>query len=155
MLQVLAVFGIALILLMIICLVLYVIFAYALYEIAVKAELKNSWMAWIPILQLFILGGIIKTLKIFDYEIKRVEYVLPIAAIIVLAFNKISVIGALLSLANFILVLFALNKLYRLYKQDKAVLYTVLSIFGIPVPFIFMSIKDNEPLEGELSEDNN
>lgn len=150
MLQVLAVFGLVLILLFIIGIVLYVIFAYALYKIAVKAAIENSWMAWVPILQLYILGKVINTLKIFDHEIKKIEFVLPVAAIIVLAFNRIPTLGSMLSLINYILVLFALNKLYKLYSPDKAVLYTVLSIFGIPVPFIFLAIKDKEPLEKEV-----
>ena len=113
---------------------------------AVKQGLENPWIAFIPIAQNYIIGRLIKTLKVFDYEIPRIEIVLPVAALVVLVFSQVDFLGGLLSLANFILMLFALNKLYKMYKPDNATLYTVLSIFGLPVPFIFLSIKELEPL---------
>lgn len=133
----------------IIGLVLYVIYAYALYKMAVKQGVENSWIAFIPIAQNYIIGRLIKTLKVFDFEIPRVEIVLPVASIVVLIFSQVDFLGGLLSLANFILMLFALNKLYKLYKPENATLYTVLSIFGFPVPFIFLSLKDlDQVIEG-------
>ena len=126
---------------------LYVIFVLAFYRIAVNAGIQNPWLSFIPIIQLYILAKIIKSLQISGYEIPNLEFVLPGATIIVLVLGNVPVIGSLLSVANYILVLFALNKLYRIYNPNQAVLYTVLSIFALPVPFIFLSIKDLKAIE--------
>lgn len=147
----LIILGLSFLLFAIICIGLYVIFAFSLYKMAVKQHLENSWIAFIPIAQNYIIGKLIKTLKIFNYEIPRIEIVLPAAALIVLVFNRIEFLGSLLSLANYILMLFALNKIYKIYKPDNAVLYTILSIFGIPIPFIFLSLKNLEQVS-ELSD---
>lgn len=147
MLQALAIVGLFFLLFAIIGIGLYVIFSFSLYKMAVKQNLENSWIAWIPIAQCYILGKLIKTLKIFNYEIPQIEIVLPAASLIVLVFSRIEILGNLLSLANYILMLFALNKLYKRYKPENAVLYTVLSIFGIPVPFIFLSLRNLEQAE--------
>lgn len=145
--EALAIFTVSILIFILISIAFYIIFAYALYKMAVNAGLENPWMAWIPILQWYILGKLIKTLKIGNYDIPSIELVLPVASLLVVVLNRIEIIGSLLSLANFILTLFALNKLYKMYKPDQATLFTVLSIFGLPIPFIFMSIKDLKPAE--------
>ena len=126
---------------------LYVVFALAFYKMTVNAGIENPWLAWIPIAQWYVLAKIIKSLNIGGFQIPNLEFVLPGATLLVMALNRVPVIGSLLSLANFILLLFALNKLYKMYKPDQAVLYTILSIFGLPIPFIFLSIKDLKPVE--------
>lgn len=145
--EALAIFTLSILIFVLISIAFYVIFAYALYKMAVNAALENPWMAWIPILQWYILGKLIKTLKIGNYDVPSIELVLPVASLLVIVLNRIEIIGSLLSLANFILTLLALNKLYKMYKPDQATLFTVLSIFGLPIPFIFMSIKDLKPVE--------
>lgn len=132
---------------LLISIVFYVLFAYALYTMAVNRSLENPWIAFIPFIQLYILGKLIKSLSILDYDIPSIELVLPVAATLVILLNRIPIIGSLFSLANYILVLFALNKLYKLYKPDQATLYTILSIFGLPIPFILMSLKNITPTE--------
>lgn len=138
----LAVLGIFIFIFGIIGVTLYVLYSYSLYKMAVKQGIENPWLAFIPIAQTYTLGRLIKNLKVFDFEIPRIEVVLPVAALIVLVFNNVDFIGGLLSLANFILMLFALNKLYKMYKPESATLYTILSILAIPVPFILFSLKD-------------
>jgi len=143
----LVIYGLFLLIFALIGIVFYVIFAFAFYKMALNAGLENPWLAWIPVAQWYILAKLIKSLKISEYEIPNLEFVLPGATLIVMAFNRIPVIGGLLSLANYILLLFSLNKLYKIYKPDLAVLYTVLSVFAFPVPFIFLSLKDLKPIE--------
>ncbi|MBU3191345.1 hypothetical protein K9O30_06875 [Clostridium bowmanii] len=145
--SILAIFGIVLFFFTFIGIVLYVIFALSFYRITVNAGIENPWLACIPIVQFYILAKIIKTLQISGYEIPNLEFILPGATILVMLLRDVPVIGSLLAVANFILILFALNKLYRLYKPEQAVLYTVLSIFSLPIPFIFLTIKDLKRLE--------
>ena len=131
--------------------VLYVIFSISLYKIATNAGLENPWLAWVPIGDLYLIGKLIKTLKISTYVIPSIEIVLPVAPFVEGFIGRFPIIGSfiggLLALANFILNLFVLNKVYRMYKPDSAVLFTVLSIFGLPIPFIFLAIKDLIPVE--------
>lgn len=140
--ELLALLGIIIFVVAIIAIAFYFIYSYALYKMAVKQSIENSWLAFIPIAQSYIIGRLIKNLKVFNFEIPRIEIVLPASALVTLVFSQSEVLGGLLSIANFILMLFALNKLYKLYKPENATLYTVLSIFGFPVPFIFLSLKD-------------
>ena len=138
----LAILGVLIFIFAIVGIVLYVIYSYSLYKMAVKQGVENPWMAFIPIAQGYILGKLIKDLKVFNFEIPQIEIVLPVASLIVLVLSQVDILGGLLSLANFILNLLVLNKLYNMYKPENATLYTILSIFGLPVPFIFLSIKD-------------
>lgn len=138
----LAVLGVFIFIFAIIGITLYVLYSYSLYKMAIKQGIENPWLAFIPIAQNYTIGRLIKNLKVFDFEIPRIEVVLPAAALIVLIFNNVDFIGPLLSLANFILMLFVLNKLYNMYKPENSTLYTILSIFALPVPFILFSLKD-------------
>lgn len=138
----LAILGVLIFIFAIVGIVLYVIYSYSLYKMAVKQGVENSWLAFIPIAQGYILGKLIKDLKVFNFEIPQIEIVIPVAALIVVVLSQVDILGSVLSLANFILNLFVLNKLYSMYKPENATLYTILSIFGLPVPFIFLSMKD-------------
>lgn len=138
----LAVLGVFVFIFGIIGIALYILYSYSLYKMAIKQGIENPWIAFIPIAQNYTLGRLIKNLKVFDFEIPRIEVVLPAATLIVLVFNNVNFIGGLLSLANFILMMFVLNKLYNMYKPENATLYTILSIFALPVPFILFSLKE-------------
>lgn len=142
-----AILGIFLFIFTLIGIALYVIFALAFYRITVNAGIENPWLSFIPVVQWYNLAKIIKSLQISGYEIPNLEFVLPGATLIALILNNVPIIGSLLAIANYILILFALNKLYRIYNPSQAVLYTVLSIFSLPIPFIFLSIKDLKPVE--------
>jgi hypothetical protein len=122
--------------------ILYFIFAYALFVMAKDKNIDNFWMAWIPILQLYILGRLVESIKILDYEIPRIELAFPLFGVVAIILNKVPILGMILSLLYFIFTLIVLNKLYKIYDEDKATVFTILSIFGFPVPFIFMYLKD-------------
>lgn len=144
----LAFLGVFIFILLIFVVVLYVLSSYGLYKLALKQGIENCWLAWIPIANMYIVGRIIKTLKIDSYEIPRIELVLPIGWLVVYALKGIPLIGWLLSLAYFILILFALYKLYKIYKPEQAALWVVLSVilpFMGPI-FIFM-LRDCNPVE--------
>lgn len=126
---------------------LYVIFSLGLYTMAVKRGIANPWLAWIPIADLYIIALILKSLNVFGFEIPMFTVVYPVAAIVVSLLNRVPFIGWLLSLAYFILSLCALNKLYRMYSPANATLFTILSVFGLPVPIIMYMIRNNQPIE--------
>lgn len=141
-----AILGVFMLLFAIVGIVLYLLFAYSLYKMAVNVSIENPWMSWIPILQWYIIGKIIKSLKFSSYSIPNIEMTLPLASIVSIILSGIPVIGNLISIANYVLTIIALNKLYKMYKPESATLYTILSIFALPIPFIFLIIKDLRPM---------
>lgn len=135
---------------LVIGIVLYVLGSIGLYTMAKNKNIENPWIAWIPIIQVYILGRIIRTLKIGEFEIPQVELVLPAIAIGGTIFSPIPMIGGLIGLAAFVINIFALHKLYTIYRPDEAVLFVILSVvlpFMGPI-FIFI-MRNDKPLKEE------
>ena len=124
----------------------YVLMAYGLYVMAQKRSIENPWIAFIPVAQFYILGKLIVSLKIANYDIPSIEIVLPVASIATFVLSGIPVLGWLLSLAFIVLFLFALYKLYSMYAPSNATLYTVLSIIPVCAAIFIFIIKDNQPV---------
>ena len=58
---------------------LYIFLAFSLFKLAQKRGLDMPWLAWIPIAQFYLIGKMVKTLKISTFEIPSLEIVLPVA----------------------------------------------------------------------------
>lgn len=127
----------------------YIFFAFTLYKLAQSRNIEMPWLAWIPIAQLYILGMLVKSMTISTFEIPKLEIVLPAAALATLVLGGISVLGTLISLANFILVLLTLYHLYKQYLPEQATVYTVLSVLGVTIPFFILKISKMEPITTE------
>jgi len=128
--------------------VIYVLAALGLYTMAKNRNIENAWVAWIPVAQLYILGRIIRTLKILDYDVPQVELVLPGLAIAGTVLGVIPLIGQLIALAAFIVNIFALHKLFVMYRPDEAVMYLILSVVlpFMGAVFIFI-MRNDKPVE--------
>lgn len=128
--------------------IIYVLGSIGLYTMAKNKRIENAWLAWIPIVQLYIMGKIIRTLKIGEYEIPQVEVVLPLVAVGGTIFSPIPLIGGLIGIVAIVLELFALHKLFTIYRPDQAIVYLIISVvlpFMGPV-FIFI-MRNDEPVE--------
>lgn len=131
---------------------IYLFYSFALYKLAQSRNVEMPWLAWIPIAQLYIIGILVKSMKISTFEIPKLEIVLPAAALATAILGAIPFIGTLISLANIILLLLALNHLYKQYLPEQATVYTVLSILVITVPFLLLKISKMEPIHIEPAE---
>jgi len=60
--------------------------------------------------------------------------------------GAIPLIGWLIYLAFLVLVVLTAYNLYKQYVPEQAVLYTVLSIFGITIPFFFLKFSKMDPV---------
>jgi hypothetical protein len=123
---------------------MYVLASLGLYKLAANQGIENPWLAWIPIANLYVLGRLIKNLKIQSYDIPNIELVLPIGSVAIMILGNIPVIGWIIQLVYAVLFLFAIHKLYKMYRPDSAVLWLVLSIilpFMGPI-FIYMMRND-------------
>lgn len=127
----------------------YVFFSLALYKLAQKRGLEMPWLAWIPIAQMYILGLMVKKVKISTFEIPSLEIVLPVAMLAFILLRGIVVIGFLITIAYYALLLITLYNLYKQYVPEKATMYTVLSILGVTIPFFLYGLRDKEPVSME------
>ncbi len=103
-------------------------------------------MAWIPIVDFFVLGQMVRSTKISTFEIPSLEIVLPIAALAVAILGRIVVLGTLISLAFYVLLFFVLLALYKQYIPEKAMMYAVLSILVVTIPFFFLKLSKMDPV---------
>ncbi|HEY8420813.1 MAG TPA: hypothetical protein VIL05_03625 [Thermoclostridium sp.] len=124
----------------------YVFYSYTLYRLAQRRNMEMPWLAWIPIAQMYVIGKLVKSVKISNFEIPSLEIVLPVAMLAYILLNGIPFLGLIISLAYVILLLLSLYNLYMQYVPENAVVYTILSIFIIPVPFFILKLSNMEPI---------
>ena len=143
-----AILGILLIIPLLIGLAVYIVAAISLTQMATNEGIPNPWLAWVPFANLYIVGKLIPEIKFSTYVIPSHEYVLPGAAVAVMLFSKVPLIGFLISIANFVLVVYAFYLLFKRYVGDKAVLYTALSFLtcGIMLAVFLFTIKDQKAI---------
>ena len=118
--------GVFLIVVMIlVAIALYILFAIGLMKMAQNKGIANAWLAWIPIAQLYIMGKIIGSFKIFDWEIAKAELWLPVGAAASIVLWYIPLVKLFVPGALFIATAFAFYKLFSVYRAEKATLYTL------------------------------
>lgn len=128
--------------------VLYLLGAIGLYKLAKNKGIDYSFLAFIPILQGYIVGVLISKFKVFNFEIPRPEIILPIAPVMASVLSPIPLVGALAGVGLIILNVFALNKLFSIYVKDNATLYTVLSVvLPFMLPIFLFSIRNKTPVK--------
>ncbi len=125
---------------------IYVFFAFSLYKLAQKRGVDMAWLSWIPIAQMYVIGKMVKSVKISTFEVPSLEIVLPVAMLASSLLGAIPLIGWLISLAYLVLMVLTMYNLYKQYVPEQAILYTVLSIFGITVPFFFLKFSKMDPV---------
>lgn len=117
--------------------VAYILLAVGLYNLGKRQNIEYSWLAWIPVAQLYVMGALIKEMKVGDITIPRLELVLPIAAIVV-PMVTVPFIGWLIGIAYYVFMIYAHYLLFKLYVPNEAVLYTILSALGLFPIFVFV-----------------
>ena len=128
--------GFASLIFFIIAVVLYLLFALGLYGLAKNEGTGNEWFAFIPILQLYIIGKILREIKISTYTIPQLELVLPLAPIALMIVGAIlgiipllgGLVTFLLNIAYAVFSIIVMYNFYKRYRGEKATLMTVLSV---------------------------
>lgn len=135
--------------------ILYVLLALGLYGLAKSEGIGNEWFAFIPILQLYIIGKILKEVKISTYTVPRLELVLPLAPIAVYIanaiFDVIPIIGGILSLIfNIGYLAFSIIVIYNFFKRYKGEKATLMTVLSVVLPFMgpiyIFDLRDSKPL---------
>ena len=147
---ILAVLGGFLIVILLIGLLAYILFALGLSRIAKLRGLDNSFLAWIPVAQSYLLGQVAD--DICSRQGKQTNYrtILLVLNIVSIAGGLIPIIGSLAafgcSIAYVVFQAIALYAIYKDYSPDNAVIMLVTSIiFTISWIFLF-AIRNKQPV---------
>ncbi|KAE9632937.1 hypothetical protein GND95_10460 [Defluviitalea raffinosedens] len=133
----------------VIFIVLYVLKSIGIFGMAKKAGIENSWLAWIPVADMYIMGKLVGKIKLFNQEINKLEVVLPVVCAASIVLGGIPFIGFLISIAYVILNFASIYNLYKKYRGDKAVGMLILSIiFIFMCPIYLFTLRNADPIEG-------
>ena len=120
---------VAILIALIIPITLYCLSSYGRYTMALQKNIDYPWLAWVPVIKLYILGEIIdEKVCISTLVLPYAQIVLPIVSAFGTVIATIPFIGWLIAIAVVIYNWAAYYRLYRLYTPDSAVLYLVISI---------------------------
>jgi hypothetical protein len=126
--------------------VLYVLMSLGLYRLSTNAGIDYAWLSWVPIGNLYILGRLLDSVQFSSFEIPNLYIVLPVAFVVNLIFEGVAIIGPVLFILMYILMIICEYNLFCRYRNDKAVLYTVLgAIFFFLVPIFIFIIRNDSP----------
>ena len=136
--------GTMLIFSIIINIAVYIVNAIALYSIAQRNGVKNPWVAFIPIVQYYIIGSICEEYKLLGFRIPRLDILLCAVFLLkLLAAPFNSLLMRMSSMLLTILIALILHKFFYLFIPKKALIFAVLSLLGsLPMAVIFFLIKD-------------
>lgn len=134
---------------------MYVLFAIGLYGLAKTENTGNEWFAFIPILQFYIVGKILREVTISTYTVPSLELVLPVAPIAVMIAGSVlgvipilgTLLGFVLNLAYGIFSIIVMYNFFKRYRGQEAVLMTVLSVVLFFMgPIYVFNLRNARPL---------
>ncbi len=145
--SVFAILGGFIFVLAIVGIILYVFMALGMQSMATKLRIENPWLAWIPVGNLYLMGRIAgDRVTIFNKDIEKLGFVLLIGGICMGVISSIPVIGFLACIAYAVIYCVALYKVYRIFAEDSAMMYCILSIvINVTAPFFIFFASKNEP----------
>ena len=124
--------------------VIYAACAYSLYVIGKKNNVENTWLAFIPILQYYIIGSICEEYQIFGYRIKNLKWTLCIIAAVQMLASVSTAFGAgIVGIVAGLLIALIMHKFFYLFSPERATIYALLCVFGrLPLAIILFLVKD-------------
>lgn len=127
----------------------YVLTAIALNRMAKNDGIRNAWLTWIPIGNLFILGSLVKNnFTIFGKKIKRPDVLLPVFAIVGPILSSVPIISIVVAIAHSILGFATAYHLFKKYKGSSAMEYTLVSTFASFVyPYLIFLMRNETPVD--------
>ena len=142
--------GLGILTVLFICLIpiaLYLFSSFGLYTMALKKNIEYPWLAWIPIIKLFILGEIIgEKVTISSLKIPYAQVILPVASICSGALIAIPffgwIIGIAIAVYNYINYIIQILQYCFLYSVSFSLLcfrFFLLSfVTGTPMSIAFL-----------------
>jgi len=125
--------------------VLWVLKSIGLAQMAENRGVENSWLAWLPVADLYIMGAIVEEMNLFGLQITNLGLWFPVICLLGGLLTGIPVLGFILFIALLIFQIAFIYKLFSMY-TDQAVVYTVISIFFAFLWPVFIFSLRNSPL---------
>jgi hypothetical protein len=114
-------------------------------------NIENSWLSFIPIFNLYIVGKIVPTIEIGSKKIDNMEMVLPWCSVICLVLGLIPFIGIIISFIPAILFFYVSYFLYKKYNPENAKLMIIISIFlPFMTPIFIFLLRNMHPKAEDL-----
>lgn len=130
-------------LLFILTIIVYVFTAISIQSIAKRNKIPNTWLAWIPLANLYLLSSLVKD----KFSIPYFEWILIVGVSVLSIASNNSFVFSILAITLYVLLLAIFHELFKKYSKS----YVLLTIFGIilPIllPFFLFTIRNNEPIE--------
>lgn len=125
--------------------ILYVLSAIGLFNMAKRENISYAWLAWIPGVQYFLVGDLIGN-KVWGFG--YANWILAVAPFIIGILGNYSSmfwVSSILGIVFYVYQCFALFGLYKIYKPESATLFLVLGIIFIFLnPIFIFVIRNNE-----------
>lgn len=137
-------FVVVILVIFIISLILWLIGSYGLFKIGTNAGVSYSWLAFIPIANLYVLGAVTKEVTVGKYKIENLSTILPISAIAAFILSLIPLLGGLISLAFVIFIYIVHYYFYKKLDEPNAILWLILTVLGFPYPFVLFILRNKK-----------
>lgn len=123
---------------------IYLACAYSLYLIAKRNGVRFPILAFIPIIQYYIIGSICEEYELWGYRIRSLGVVLCLLFLVQLLAGVAGIFSAMVvNFAATVLIALILHKFFYLFDPQRAFLYAILSLFGkFPLAIILFVLKD-------------
>lgn len=125
---------------------LYLLFSYGLYKLADRAGVENSWLAFIPLVQYYTMGKVIKDLKIGNWTVPHLAWVLLLTPIIYSILAQIPILNAIAGVLYLLFYIIVTYTLFKKYSHNAL----VMTIIGFLLPFMYaifiFAIRNNRPI---------
>ena len=122
---------------------LYLGISISLYSIGKNTNIKNPWIAFIPVIQYSIIGILCEEYILWGFKIKHLKWVMPLIAFFqaTLFFGSSSFFP--LSIAINLLAALILHKFFYMFNPSRAFIYALASVLGrLPLVIVLFMIKD-------------
>lgn len=126
------IFGVVrLIVLTVTAIVAYVLSSIALYRIAKNNGVDHLWLAFVPILQYYVVGSLCEEYRLFGVNIKPLSALMPLLILLQVLLGASSSFFAFIpSLILSAVIALIMHKFFYLLDPGKAVILAILCIFG-------------------------
>ncbi|WP_041274388.1 hypothetical protein [Desulforamulus reducens] len=138
-----AVSGFALVISLLVAAGLYLLFSYGLYRLAERTRVDHSWLAFIPYVQYYPLGKILREIRICGFVIPHMEWVLLAAPLVYSLLALIPFINVIASIAYFIFYAIVTYSLFNKYSRYALVMTIVSFILPFFFPIFVFTIRNN------------
>ena len=127
------VFAIVLALLgLIVLVVVYGLGSYGLYRMAKNRGIKNAWLAWVPVMGIYLVGAMVDEMTFYGHTFTNLALLTPAVTVVGFACYNVPIVGRLLWIASWLFTALVHYNLFRQYRGDlgSCIVYSLVPFAG-------------------------